>query len=238
MPCPAPDVWDYQTGDLSQWPAVQVARPEQIAVVTTPARPSLKYAAQFTVGPHDHTGGNNTTVRAEVARAVATPADGEEQWTAWSQLFPADFVWNVGWGDPAQYFAYAQWHQTANSGPPNVIFWLTDSPQPRVQLTVRGGTLTGGAPEHATTYDLGLLTLGKWLDHTVRVVWSADPAVGAITAWIDGQQVVDAHTATLYAGQGIYFKQGIYAANSPLSHTVYATGTRHGPCECKVRLPH
>ncbi|RZU34098.1 polysaccharide lyase [Blastococcus saxobsidens] len=228
--------WSYADGTLDEWSEVQVARPEQVEVVQDPVRPGYEYAAAFTAGPGDHTFGVTTTIRGEVRSTVAeagSPTEGDVQWYSWSSYFPEDFEWD---GED-EFLIYTQWHQESNSGSPNIDLWVTDGDDPQLRLSVRGGLLGGEVSQYTAVYDLGPLVLGEWLDHTVRIDWSADPDEGETRVWIDGERKVHAVAANLYEGQSVYFKQGIYAAsNTDREHTVYFTDARRGPSRESVAI--
>ena len=229
--------WSYSTGGLSAWSEVQTARPEQVAVVADPVRPGYAYSGRFTAGPEDHTFGVTTTIRGEVRasiRETGQPAEGDVQWYSWSTYFPEDFEWD---GED-QFLIYTQWHQTENAGSPNVDLWVTDGDDPHMRLTTHGGQLgEDGEPQHTAVYDLGPLTKGVWLDHTVQITWSTDPAAGGVQVWIGDERRVNAVAATLYEGQSAYLKQGIYAAdNTEEEHTLYFSDAKRGPTRESVAL--
>lgn len=226
---------DYQTGDLSQWSGVHTARPDAITVVTSPARPGLKYAARVIVRPGDRTFGQTGEERAEVAaaRANSGSTEGMETWYAWSSHFPAGFQ-----VDDGNWLAFTQWHQDYNSCPPNMGFFVSAGPSPRIRLGVRGGWLDKATckPERGTTYDLGPLPTGGWTDFALRVKWSA--GAGQIEAKVNGKTVLaSTNHPTLFTGQGAYLKQGVYRGNSARTHIVHHAGTRQGPTEASVALP-
>ncbi|MGY2066402.1 polysaccharide lyase [Blastococcus sp. SYSU DS0619] len=229
-------VWSYADGDLSDWSELHVARPEQVQVVDEPVRPGYEYSAQFSARPGDFTFGVDTTIRGEVRSTIGetgVPDEGDVQWYSWSTYFPEDFLWDGG----GQFLIYTQWHQTANEGSPNVDLWVTDGPDPEIRLSVRGGVLGQEAAQYTAVYDLGPLEKGEWLDHTVRIEWSTDPAEGNVQVWIDGEQRVNAVAANLFEGQSVYLKQGIYAAsNTRREHTLYFTDVLRGDTEESVAL--
>jgi hypothetical protein len=230
-------VWGYEDGDLSDWDEVHSARKKQVRVVDRPVRPGYTYSAAFTAGPDDHTSGVTTTIRGEVrssVREAGTPTEGDEQWYAWSTYFPSDFRWDGSGG----FFIYTQWHQTRNSGSPNVALWVTAGREPHIRLTVRGGLLDDeDLPEYKEEYDLGRLRCGEWLDHRVRIEWSTHHKDGGVTVWINGEQRVDETAATLYDDQSAYFKQGIYAASTTKhEHTIYFTDAVRGSSADSVAL--
>jgi hypothetical protein len=229
-------VWSYADGSLSAWSEVHAARPEQVRVVDDPVRPGYEHSGAFTAGPGDHTFGVDTTIRGEVRSTIeeaGSPGEGDVQWYSWSTYFPEDFEWD---GED-QFLIYTQWHQTANSGSPNIDLWVTDGDQPELRMSVRGGLLGEDVSQYTAVYDLGPLERGEWLDHTVRIKWSSDPDEGNTKVWIDGERRVNAAAANLYEGQSAYLKQGIYAANNTTrEHTVYFSDALRGNSEESVAL--
>ncbi len=229
-------VWSYADGSLSAWSEVHVFRPEQVRVVDDPVRPGYASSGSFTAGPADHTFDNTTTIRGEVRSTVAEagwPSEGDVQWYSWSTYFPEDFLWD----GETQVLTYTQWHQTANYGPPNIALSVTDGQQPRVRMSLAGGLLGDEAAQYSTTYDLGPLVRGAWLDHTVRIAWSADPGAGSVMVWINGEQKVHAVAANFYPNRSVYLKQGVYAANNTTrEHTVYFSDTLRGNSRESVAL--
>lgn len=234
---PPQSVLDYQTGNFSQWTEQHLARAVQEAIVATPARVGYPATARFIVASGDHTFGQVNEERAEVMATSAqtgNPIEGGALWYAWSSFFPTGT-----YVDPApSWLAFTQWHQTANSGVPNVAFFLNPGIPVKAQLVVRGQSLnlTTGAVGYYGEWVLGTVPLNSWVDFTVHITWSANPALGRVTVKINGTQAADVACATLFAGQSAYMKQGIYRANSARTHTIYHTGTRCGTTEASVRL--
>lgn len=227
---------DYQTGNLSQWTDVHVARPDGAVVVTSPVRDGYTKSAKFTVRPGDRTFGQVNEERAEVMSNVqqSGSVEGAETWHGWSSLFPAGTS-----VEPGSWLAFSQWHQTANTCPPNVAFMITDSSVPRIRLSVRGGALNLSTCAAATssTYDLGVLPVDNWTDFTVHGKWSSDPAKGSMEVKLNGRTVLPpTPVANLYTGQAAYFKQGIYRGNMSRTTVIYHTGTRRGATETSVAL--
>ncbi|MGY2084334.1 heparin lyase I family protein [Blastococcus sp. SYSU DS0539] len=207
-------VWGYDATTLAPdpWPEIHALRPDQYGTTTANPYPGSERTAFFTVKPGD-TGWNGThgTLRSEVRDSIADSGDvqpGDEQWWAWSTFFPADFDWD----ERGQFLIYTQWHQTVNSGNPNVHFW--SDVDEHLMVDVRGGTggRVAGDAQYVRTFDLGTIAKGSWNDHTVRFVWSPDPEKGLIEVWHQGEQVLSERVANLYEGQSVYIKQGIYSA--------------------------
>lgn len=236
------ELFDYQTGNFSQWNDQQYFRPEQVAIVTSPARAGYPDTARFIVAPGDYTNGGTTEERGEVAASAAqtyNPSEGQTQWFAWSSFFPtgthvdadADSLVGNGW------LLFTQWHQSGLTGNPNISFLLSKTTPVQAILRVRGQSLDGSNnPTWSNEWSLGVLPINSWVDFTVGIKWSTEPLVGHITVRMNGTQVVDAAAATLYAGMTAYLKQGIYRSSSVQTHTIYATGTKRGPTEPSVAL--
>ncbi|MGY1847452.1 heparin lyase I family protein [Blastococcus sp. SYSU DS1021] len=207
-------VWGYDATTLvpGPWPEIHALRSDQYGTTTANPYPGSERTAFFTVQRGD-TGWNGThgTLRSEVRDSIAASGDvrpGDEQWWAWSTFFPADFDWD----ERGQFLIYTQWHQTVNSGNPNVHFW--SDVNENLMVDVRGGTggRTAGDAQYVRTFNLGTIDKGAWNDHTVRFIWSPDPAKGLIEVWHQGEKVLSERVANLYEGQSVYIKQGIYSA--------------------------
>jgi Polysaccharide lyase len=232
-------LFDYQTGDFSQWYAQHMARPEQEVIVTSPARSGYLYTARFIMAEGDHVFGLMGYERGEVAASPAQtgdPDEGKAQWFAWSSFFPTGMHLDV----PGGWLVFTQWHHAANTGQPNVRFELSQDDPPKALLKVRGQSLDleTGAMGYVHDWDLGLLPMNTWVDFAIYIAWSADPALGHVTVKINGSTVCDAACATLYTDwtTGTYLKQGLYGGNSAQTYTIYHTGTRMGPTEASVAL--
>lgn len=239
-------VWDYEDGTIiPPWTEIHALRgldstdPKgpQIAVVSSdPAPfPGTTRSAQFNVRPGDTGwGGTSGTLRSEVRTSELESgsardangnririAEGHDQWWAWPTYFRSDFDWD----ERNQFLIFTQWHQTKNSGNPNIHLW--SDVNEHFMLDVRGGTggQTSGDAQYVSTYDLGPLVLGAWNTFKVHIVWSTDPTVGLVEIWHNGVKVHSHKDATLYVGQSIYIKQGIYsAAGTTRQHFI-----THGP---------
>lgn len=119
-------VLDYQTGDFSQWPSIQVERPEQLIIVSSPARPGYTHSAKFSIqlgdfwieggGTWNEGGG---TIRGEASGVPATTQsamEGTEQWFAWSAYFPEDFLWDI-----KDFFLYTEARYSEHGTPSSFI---------------------------------------------------------------------------------------------------------------------
>jgi hypothetical protein len=224
---------DYQTSNFAQWTEQQLHRSEQEAIVTSPARRGYPHTARFTVAPGDQTSGQSGLERAEVAASLAQtgdPGEGKDQWFAWSSFFPTGTHVDT----PSGWLVFTQWHQSGNTGVPNVSFELTRSNPIGVVLSARGQGFRGGQPTWAGEWNLGAIHTNAWVDFVVYIKWSTNPKVGHITVQINGRQVANTAAATLYSGMSAYMKQGIYRASSAQTQTIYHTGTRIGPTEDSV----
>ncbi|MCF6735137.1 heparin lyase I family protein [Blastococcus sp. KM273129] len=233
-PAPVPTrVWDYEDAATllpDPWDEVHSLRPEAQGVTTENLYPGSSRTAFFTVHPGD-TGWNGTTgtLRSEVRDSIADSGDvqpGDEQYWAWSTFFPADHDWD----ERGQFLIFTQWHQTVNSGNPNVHFW--SDVREHLMVDVRGGTggRVAGDAQYVETFDLGPIDKGAWNDLTVRFVWSPDPATGLVEVWHQGEKVLSENAATLYTGQSVYIKQGIYsAAGTARSHYLQHAPIGYGP---------
>ncbi len=232
-----PTLFDYQAGQFGQWSQIQSARASQVEIVTTPARSGYPETARFIVAPGDYTNKGKTAERAEVMASITesgTPSEGDTQWYGWSSFFPTGTYVDA----PNGWLIFTQWHQSGDAGVPNIDLSLSKTDPVQAILSVSGQSLAPQSitPTWRNEWWLGVLPLNQWVDFTVGITWSADPAVGHIAVKMNGVQVADAPAATLYAGMSAYLKQGIYRKASAQTHTIYHTGTRRGPTEASVRL--
>jgi Polysaccharide lyase len=226
-------VWAYETSTQllpDPWDEVHSPRPDAQGVTSANPYPGTSRTAFFTVHPGD-TGWNGTkgTLRSEVRDSIDDSGDvqpGDEQYWAWSTFFPGDHDWD----ERGQFLIFTQWHQTANSGNPNVHFW--SDVDENLMLDVRGGTggRVAGDAQYVETFDLGAIDKGAWNDLTVRFVWSPDPTAGLVEVWHQGEKVLSENVANLYVDQSVYIKQGIYsAAGTSRTHYLQHAPIGFGP---------
>jgi hypothetical protein len=211
---------DFETGSFSQWSgAPQVKASDRATIVTSPVREG-RYAARFEVKPGDRdVAGSGSGERSEIWLGVPETDgfEGVESWWTWSTFFPSDFAapkgdWNY----------FTQFHHSGPVGQSNIAF-IVSGPS-ALSLIVNAVE-----PSHPRkrVFSLGRLLRGVWTDFVFHVKWSADPRVGFIEVWVDGENVVPlAHLATVYPGQGVYLKQGYYRAAFDEPSVVYIDGTR------------
>lgn len=196
------------------WAGLQ-ARPGGFAVVPAPGRPG--WAGRFVVTP----GASpiSSGERAEVFRQSVEAAGNESFWS-WSVYFPREFASNPN----AAWNVFTQWHQTGPTGVQPFSFEVENKQgRETIRLRVWGGN---PADPHRRAWSLGLLERQRWYDFALRVKW-ADDRSGLVQLWLNGRRVVSASGfPTLYAGQGVYLKQGFYRGPSNLTTTLYIAGTR------------
>ena len=217
-------VWDYEDGTTDAWSEVHQLRTDQMRVLSEDDLPGATHVAEFNVKPGD-TGWNGTegTLRSEVRASIeesGSPTNGTEQWWAWSTYFPKNFDWD----EKNQFLYFTQWHQTANSGNPNMGLWSNVDEE--LQLNVKGGSggKKSGDAEYAESYSLDDLVKGEWNDFVVHVIWSDDPDEGLVEVWHNGKRVHSANDANLYEDQSVYVKQGIYSAAGTKHQQVIKVG--------------
>jgi Polysaccharide lyase len=209
---------DFETGDLSQWTwGAQSAAPDRIRVVQSPVRHG-SYAARFEVRPGDY---GDPGERAEVLLNQQTTDgyEGREQFWAWSTYFPVTFdapmaAWNV----------FAQFHHTGSTGQANIHFAVVD--RSKIVLRVLGGDF-----DHPARKDfvLARLNRGMWYDFVFHVKWSPSGRLGYVEVWVNRVRIVrKTMTPTLYAGQGVYFKQGYYRSPYKADTVIFQDGARLG----------
>ncbi len=205
-------VWrgDFESGTLSQYTGKQWVSPDRLQVVTSPVAQG-RYALKATVrqgdDPINASGNRNELV------FQGPETEGSEYYYRWQVMFPADFPSVRTWQ------LFTQWHHDGCCGSPPVEFFVYGE---EIRLT-----MTDSVTPWRTK-----LVRGVWQDFIFRVKWSPDPAVGFIELWHNGQRVLSKRSlATMYAGQGIYLKLGLYRNDTvqPVGvvyHDGFTQGTR------------
>lgn len=177
---------DFETGNLSQWSELE-GLATRISPVASPVREG-RFAARFELRNGDYSNGG---CRNELDYAPLE-GEGSERYYGWSTMFDASYpsanTWQV----------FTQWHHTGLDGSPPVEF---DVQGEQIMLLTGGDKQIWAAP----------LARGTWHDFVLHVVWSSSSSTGLLELWYDGARVLPAtHMATLYAGQQVYLKQGLY----------------------------
>jgi hypothetical protein len=255
----------YHRGSLGPWSKSDVAGqkellrdttsfPAQITIVRAPGLRRV-WAARFSVSPasaYEPKLGGPAVERTEV---VATPGDtvawdGRVTWYSWAMYFPRGFQ------SPAGHSAIVDQAKrvTGRCGRPNLVVEVnTEQPLAgnssvgMIRLNTKGGFITDNAvmTEGDTSYCPGIslqtfplvpFRPSHWFYVLLRVAWSPDPAVGAVTAWVNGCRVLPfTHVATLYSqSSGVYWRQGLYERLTPAPESVIQLGVRTGTSAAAV----
>jgi hypothetical protein len=205
-------VWrgDFESGALTQYTGKQWVSPDRLQVVESPVAQG-RYALKATVrqgdDPINASGNRNELV------FQGPEKEGSEYYYRWQVMFASDFPSVRTWQ------LFTQWHHDGCCGSPPVEFFVYGE---EIRLT-----MTDSVTPWRTK-----LVRGVWQDFIFRVKWSPDPAVGFIELWHNGQQVLSKRSlATMYAGQGIYLKLGLYRNDTvqPVGvvyHDGFTQGTR------------
>jgi hypothetical protein len=186
-------VWrgDFETGDRSQWSSTQMVSADRLAIVSSPLREG-RYAIKATVRQGDDPI-NSSGNRNELVRMTREPA-GSEYYYKFSTMFAPDFPSVRTWQ------LFTQWHHEGSGGSPPVEFYVYGE-EMRLNIGGSPGTLVWTRP----------LVRGAWLDFVFHVKWSADPRVGFVELYLNGQLVMPKrYIATQFAGQLNYLKVGLY----------------------------
>jgi hypothetical protein len=192
-------------------------------------------ALQVVVRPGDSPTRSGERTEMVYDQAATRGYEGRTVIYSWSTRFPPGFryaasTWNL----------FAQWHQTDPDGcSPNLALQINaKGPEPLLRLQSRGGALETAtcAPQLSPSWDFAPLRFDRWYDFTLRVRWSADPAKGWIELFVDGRQALERRrTATLYRGQGVYFKQGFYREPSSFESRLFHTPVLMTPAAASRR---
>lgn len=174
--------------------------PDRLQVVDAPNRPgrhALRAEVRKGDDPINASGNRNELVRYDGA------SEGRELYYGWSTLWPADYPLTPTWQ------VFIQWHHPGNNGAPPVRFVMGCSvgdcgrPLPDTLFFIVDGQ---------TMWQMAPVTRGAWHDFVLHIRWSADPGVGFVELWYDGQQVVPKRfVRTLYSSADTnYLKMGLY----------------------------
>ncbi len=189
----AEEVWrsDFEAGDLAEWSKLQAVSPDRAAVVPAPAGRTGN-ALKFTVNREDDPI-NSGNPRSEVVKMTMEP-EGSEYFYRWSVLFPEDYPSHPKWQ------LFTQWHQEQLAGTPPLEMYVAGE-----ELRLRAGG------HDATDQWTAPLARGTWHDFVLRVKWSADPTVGFVELYHNGDLALPrTHGATQLPGQKNYLKMGLY----------------------------
>lgn len=191
---------DFETGDLSQFDAVERAAADRLRVVRDPTREG-SYAARFEVRDGDFQEAT-TGVRAEL---IAEHDDarqaraGDERWYRWWTLFRRDYPTVDLWQ------TFVQWKSDSAGSPPLAMTVQRDE--------IR---LSGGEQDDFHIYWRAPLEPGRWHGFVAHIRWSPDRDGGLVELWHDGRRVLPPiQTATMYRGADgrpipNYLKIGLY----------------------------
>ncbi|MBN1209683.1 MAG: heparin lyase I family protein [Myxococcaceae bacterium] len=208
-PAMAEVVWrgDFETGNRSQWDKEQLIAADRAQVVSSPTRQG-RYALRVEVRKGDDpiraSGNRNELVKFDGS------SEGTEYYYGWSTLWPADYPMTPNWQ------VFMQWHHSGNNGAPPVRLVLgcsaADCGQalPDTLFFIVNGK---------TQWTMKGLTRDQWHDFVLHIKWSANPNVGFVELWYDGQLVVPKrYVRTMFDSSGAnYLKMGLYrdAATQP-----------------------
>lgn len=187
---------DFETGNSSQWTKEERVNTNRLMVVSDRVREGT-YALRAQVEQGDRpiqASGNRNELVYVGEEYDPAKAEGAERVYAWSTLFNEDYpsanTWQV----------FTQWHHTGLNGSPPVEFYVIGE-----QMRMRVGGSTAQDLWNAP------LQRGVWNDFVLHIKWSSDPNVGFVEMYHNGQLVVPrTMRATMFRGDGIYLKQGLY----------------------------
>lgn len=208
-------VWrgNFESGDISQWNKAQKVSANRLEVVTDPVAEGF-FALKTTVrkgdDPINASGHRNELV------SWGHDKKGSERFYRWQTMWPEDYE------SPDTWQLFTQWHHDGKDGSPPVEFYTRGE---EIILRVSGDELWRAPLER-----------GRWHDFVFHVKWDRS---GFVELFHNGVQVLEKTTApTLYAGQGVYLKQGLYRdASISQTQTIYHDGMVIGTTLAAVMEP-
>jgi hypothetical protein len=216
--------------DAGPWDKLEAAGADRVVAKRSAGRDD---ALQVRVKPGDSPTRSGERTEMVYTQAHTMGSEGRTVTYRFSTRFPSGFKYVAG----STWNIFAQFHETDPDGcHPNLALQVNAKKSaPVLRLQTRGGALDTATcePEFTPSWDFADLRYDRWYDFTLTVHWSPDPAEGWVELY-DGDRLVVSRkrTATLYPGQGVYFKQGFYRQpsgfESLLFHTPVsvASGTR------------
>lgn len=201
---------DFATGDLSQWTKRQTVDAATRLRVVRGGEIGAAWALQATVRHGDDPIGASGH-RSELVYLGDDVGEGDTRVYRWQVRWPEDYASVERWQ------IFTQWHHSGPNGSPPVALLVRGE---EVRLVLAGAQVLWSGP----------LERIRWHDVVLEVVWSSDPSQGRLTLWYDGVRVLaDAAAQTLFPGQGVYLKQGLYrAAAIRPEQSVYQRGMTIG----------
>jgi hypothetical protein len=199
-PISAEVIWrgDFETGDLSQWRGTP--KSDSFKIVTEPVRAG-RYALRID-GTNAARRGERDRIEFQHQPVPPGTAEGTERYFGWSVYLPQKFTND---------FHSVGYFETRNS-------W-----RQLMSFEVHGEDIlyTTRVPYARRWAGPGKLTVGRWHDFAVHVLWSRDPAKGFVEVWFDGEQVVPrATTATLLDENVAFFQLGIMRSTIDTPETI------------------
>lgn len=187
---------DFETGNTSQWTKEEQVNSNRLLVVSDQVREGA-YALRVQVEQGDkpiQASGNRNELVYVGPEFEPSQAEGAERVYSWSTLFNEDYPSEKTWQ------VFTQWHHTGLNGSPPVELYVYGE---EMRMRVGG--------ERSQDVWSAPLQRGVWNDFVLHVKWSSDPNVGFVELYHNGQQVVPrTPMATMFAGDGVYLKQGLY----------------------------
>ena len=217
---------DFETGDFSNWAGVHQGSSwdsnSTAGIVTSPVPPGYHYAAKLTVIPN---GNESARVELSATQADTGGYDGQEWYYSWSTYVPS--VPNVasGWAQTN----ITQWMDLLyQCSPPEQIDILPGNPPHFIAHSEPRDNKNGCAQLGPyQDWDLGVLQYDQWNNFSVHLKFSADPSVGFIEVWLNGNHVLPlTHVRTLDTSGGVYMEQALYHPGEGGTHVIYLDATR------------
>lgn len=190
----AAPVWvaDMEGGDLSQWSGVLNESVDGVTYAQVSGEQAAQGVSAAKIELHNDAVWPNGLKRVELnhSPAMGRTAEGAALFFAWSFYLPDTLT-----VEPSQQIGY----------------WESNSSyQQMMAFEVSGERMSFSTrqPNNVVQWEQeGVATAGVWHRVAMRVLWSKDPAVGAVDVWFDGVQVVTAAAAKTLADDNPHFTQ-------------------------------
>jgi hypothetical protein len=183
----------------------------------------------------DNVHGSGTWERDDLSKSPAADYcnEGQEEWWAWSIMFPSDYVFPPG----PESGIILDFHHNSGSGLAN--FEIATVAGAGLELRLHAGNLNDEVLRQAIPDPYGAttgVTRNQWYDFVIHVKWTSG-AGGFTDMWLNDAHVVHYTGPTLYTGISCYFKLANYHAPFGQPSSIIYDRVLRGASSADVVLP-